>query len=55
MCADLFEITQDSETQRLSLDYTSDGLHLNESGYERMAETLFEEAIRELLMRDIPS
>ena len=55
VCADLFETTQDSDTQRLSSDYTSDGLHLNESGYKRVAETLFEEAIRGLLIRDIPS
>jgi len=51
--ADLFAGTCDPETKRLRADYSSDGLHLNASGYRRMAETIFDEAIKNVLIREL--
>lgn len=53
LCADLFEGTCDPTTNRLTAEYASDGLHLNASGYRRMAEILFKEAIRDVLTREL--
>jgi len=50
-CADLFAATCDPETRRLRLDYSSDGLHLNVTGYRKIAETIFEESVKMLLVR----
>jgi len=52
-CADLFASTCDPKTRRLRSDYSSDGLHLNISGYRKIAETIFEEAIKALLIRKL--
>jgi len=41
---DLFSATADPETQRLSPEYSNDGLHLSAEGYRKVAETIFEEA-----------
>lgn len=46
---DLFVATCDPDTKRLRSDYSSDGLHLNISGYRKIAETIFEESIKALL------
>ena len=48
-CADIFGKTCDPETKRLKTEYSSDGLHLNESGYRKMAETIFEEMVRDII------
>jgi lysophospholipase L1-like esterase len=48
-CTDLFAKTCDPKTGRLRSDYSIDGLHLNASGYRKIAETIFEEAIKGLL------
>jgi lysophospholipase L1-like esterase len=53
LCADIFAKTCDPETRRLRADYSSDGLHLNVPGYRRMAETIFEEAIKTILIREL--
>jgi len=49
-CVDLFSKTCDPETKRLKSDYSSDGLHLNKLGYMKVAESLFEESIRDQLI-----
>jgi len=41
---DLFSATADTATQRLSPEYSNDGLHLSAKGYRKIAETIFEEA-----------
>lgn len=48
-CADLFTKTCDPNTGRLRSDYSIDGLHLNASGYRKIAETFFDEAVKDLL------
>jgi lysophospholipase L1-like esterase len=50
-CVDLFSKTCDPETKRLKSDYSSDGLHLNKLGYRKVAESLFEEYIRDQLIK----
>jgi lysophospholipase L1-like esterase len=47
-CADLFRATKDRDA-RLALQYSSDGLHLNTEGYRKVADTIYEEALRPLL------
>ncbi len=54
LCVDLFEATCDSATKRLRSEYTSDGLHFNALGYRKIAETIFKEAVRRVLTRDLP-
>ena len=46
---DLFVETADSDGNRLSEDYSSDGLHLNETGYKRVANYIFNTWLRETL------
>ena len=46
---DLFAPTADPLTNRLSEQYSADGLHLNGKGYERMAQSLFDNWLRALL------
>ncbi len=46
---DLFAATADPPTNRLSEQYSADGLHLNGKGYERMAQCLFDNWLRALL------
>ncbi len=46
---DLFAATADPLTNRLSEQYSADGLHLNGKGYERMAQSLFDNWLRALL------
>ena len=46
---DLFAATADPQTNRLSEQYSADGLHLNGKGYERMAQCLFDNWLRTLL------
>ena len=43
----------DPETKRLRADHSSDGLHLNTSGYRRMAETIFDEVTKSVLIREL--
>jgi acyl-CoA thioesterase-1 len=52
-CADLFASTCDPETKRLRFNYSSDGLHLNITGYRKIAETIFEQAVKALLIREL--
>lgn len=46
---DLFAATADPQTNRLSEQYSADGLHLNGKGYEQMAQCLFDSWLRTLL------
>jgi lysophospholipase L1-like esterase len=48
LSVDLFSKTCDPESERLRSDYSSDGLHLNILGYKKVAESIFEELIRDL-------
>jgi lysophospholipase L1-like esterase len=48
-CVDLFTATCDPTTQRLQAEYSSDGLHMNASGYQILAEAIFQNAIQPLL------
>jgi acyl-CoA thioesterase-1 len=50
-CADVFQATCDPGTMRLRADFSSDGLHLNESGYKEIADTIYKEAIEDLLTK----
>lgn len=52
LSVDLFSKTCDPETKRLRSDYSSDGLHLNKLGYKKVAESIFEESIRDLLIHN---
>jgi len=46
---DLFSATADPATQRLSPQYSNDGLHLSAEGYRKIAETIFKEAFFPLI------
>jgi hypothetical protein len=48
--ADLYTKTCDPKTKRLKSDYSSDGLHLNMCGYRKLAESIFEEVVKGLLI-----
>lgn len=50
VCVDLFAATSDSKTKRLKKELSNDGLHLNGKGYEVVAETIFENAVRKIIM-----
>jgi len=50
---DLFAATADPESNRLSEQYSADGLHLNSKGYERMARWVFDNWLRALLDKQI--
>jgi len=46
---DLFTATADPRTNRLSEDYSADGLHLNTKGYRQMGKYIFDKWLRALL------
>jgi lysophospholipase L1-like esterase len=46
---DFFTATADAQTNRLSEDYSADGLHLNTKGYQQMGKYLFDKWLRALL------
>jgi acyl-CoA thioesterase-1 len=46
---DFFRATADSRTNRLSGDYSADGLHLNTKGYREMGRCTFDKLLRPLL------
>jgi lysophospholipase L1-like esterase len=50
ICVDLFTVTCDSSTERLREEYSNDGLHLNTRGYETIAEAIFSEAVRGIIL-----
>lgn len=52
-CVDLFNSTSDPQTKRLLEEYSNDGLHLNTRGYETMAETVFYEAVEEIIASSV--
>ncbi len=54
LCVDLFEATCDPVTKRLRSEYSIDGLHFNTLGYRKIAETIFTEAVRRILIRSLP-
>jgi len=45
--------TCDPETKRLRADHSSNGLHLNGVGYRRIAETIFDEVTKSVLIREL--
>ena len=46
---DLFMATADPRNNRLSEDYSADGLHLNSKGYQRMGKYIFDRWLKPLL------
>lgn len=46
---DLFTATADPRNNRLSEDYSADGLHLNTKGYQQMGKYMFDKWLRALL------
>ncbi len=46
---DLFTATLDPRNNRLSEDYSADGLHLNPKGYEQVARRVFDKWLKPLL------
>lgn len=52
-CVDLFGKTCEPKTKRLRSNYSSDGLHLNAKGYRKMAETIFEESVKDILIQEL--
>jgi acyl-CoA thioesterase-1 len=46
---DFFTATADPQTNRLSEDYSADGLHLNTEGYQRMGKYVFDKWLSALL------
>lgn len=53
LCVDLFAETCESETKRLRPDFSNDGLHLNASGYKKMADLIFEQSVKDILNREL--
>jgi len=51
LVADVFSKTCDPKTKRLRSEHSSDGLHLNTLGYRKMAESIFEEVVKGLLIK----
>ena len=49
LCADTFQATANPQTQRLLEVYSNDGLHLSTAGYKKLAETIFQEAVKKIL------
>jgi len=47
--ADLFKATAHPTTKRLLEEYSNDGLHLSTDGYRKMADTIFDEALGDIL------
>jgi lysophospholipase L1-like esterase len=52
---DLFTATADATENRLLEDYSSDGLHLNSKGYERIGKYIFDEWLKIVLDRALGS
>ena len=50
ICVDLFTATCESSTGRLRGEYSNDGLHMNARGYEAIAEAIFSEAVRGIVL-----
>ncbi len=50
VCVDLFTATCDPSTGRLREECSNDGLHLSTRGYETMAETILNEALRDIVL-----
>ena len=48
-CVDVFRATLDKDTNRLALQFSSDGLHLNSDGYRKMGVAIYEEGLRPVL------
>lgn len=48
-CVDVFRATLDKDTNRLALQYSSDGLHLNSYGYRKIGAAIYEEGLRPFL------
>jgi acyl-CoA thioesterase-1 len=48
-CVDVFRATLDKGSNRLDLQYSSDGLHLSSEGYRRMGAAIYEEGLRHVL------
>lgn len=46
---DIFSATSDKITNRLLKEYSNDGLHLTAKGYEKMADAIFNDAIKKIL------
>jgi acyl-CoA thioesterase-1 len=51
-CVDLFTQTSNPHTRELRGEYSSDGLHLNEQGYQKMADSIYYDAIHPLLIEN---
>ena len=58
-CVDVYRATLDKDTNRLALQFSSDGLHLNSDGYRKMGAAIYEEGLspvlRVLFERDFTS
>ena len=50
LLADLYTKTCDPKTKRLRSEYSSDGLHFNALGYRKMAESIFEEVVKGIII-----
>jgi lysophospholipase L1-like esterase len=50
---DLFKATADPRNNRLSEEYSADGLHLNSEGYRRLAECIFDGWLRAILNQEL--
>jgi acyl-CoA thioesterase-1 len=49
LLADLYAKTCNPKTKRLRSEYSSDGLHFNALGYRKIAESIFNEAVKGIL------
>ena len=52
-CVDIFTKTCDPETKRLLGNYSNDGLHMNTLGYRIMADSIFIEAMKKILLIEL--
>ena len=50
-CVDLFKATSDPNTNRLTEKFSNDGLHLTTEGYQKIAGTIYSEAIEKIVSK----
>ncbi len=50
ICIDLIHVTADNTTNRLHRDYSNDSLHLTMKGYRKMADAIYNNGVKKILI-----